>query len=43
MLSQENKKFIYRTIKYTIIIVSLVIFMMLYDFNVVKDFIYSNF
>lgn len=43
MVKKETKEFIFRVFFYTIMITSLIIFSVVYDFNVVKDFIYSNF
>lgn len=43
MVKKETKEFIFRVILYTVMITSLIIFSVLYDFNVVKEFIYSNF
>ena len=43
MVKKETKEFMFRVVFYTFMITSLIIFSAIYDFNVVKDFIYSNF
>lgn len=43
MVNKEKKECIYRVIKCAVMIVGLVIFLFMYDFNVVREFIYSNF
>ena len=43
MVKKETKEFIFRVAFYTLMITSLIISCVLYDFNVVKEFIYSNF
>ncbi|MDD7765564.1 MAG: hypothetical protein PT934_07335 [Peptoniphilaceae bacterium] len=42
-MNSEKKEFILRTIIYTFMLTSIIIFSVLYDFNNVKEFIYSNF
>ena len=43
MVKKETKEFWLRVVFYTIMMTSLIIFCALYDFNVVQEFIYSNF
>lgn len=43
MVKKETQEFIFRVVFYTVMIISIIIFCVLYDFNVVKEFIYSNF
>ena len=42
MVKKETKEFVFRVAFYTLMITSLIIFCVLYDFNVVKEFISNS-